>query len=389
MLPRGGRRAPDRSLAGLACPTRTMLFSTFSTSTECRSVRHGSRIDPPNRFERAHVEADLDQVDADAVTAGDQPKRRIEYLEDDSRSIVTENNSPDIPFRYSLNPYRGCIHACAYCYARPSHEYLGFNAGLDFETRIVVKQNAPQLFREFLARPNWRVEPITFSGITDCYQPAERQFQLTRRCLEVALECRQPVSVITKNALVLRDLDLLQPLADQNLVHVFVSITTLSPELARDMEPRTSTPEARLRIVETLSGAGVPVGVMVAPTIPGLNDSEIPAILESAHKAGAGTAGYVLLRLPLTVEPVFIEWLERTQPLAAERVLGRLREARGGKVNESGWGQRMTGSGALADNVRTLFRLFRRKYGLDQPLPAFNCDAFQPPAPVSGQLRLF
>lgn len=352
-------------------------------------MRHGSGINPPNRFERIHVEPDSDQQEADAVAGSEQPKRRIEYLEDDSRSIVTENHSPDIPFRYSLNPYRGCIHACAYCYARPSHEYLGFNAGLDFETRIVVKRNAPQLFREFLARPGWHVEPITFSGITDCYQPAERQFQLTRRCLEVALECRQPVSVITKNALVLRDLDVLQPLAELRLLHVFISITTLDPGLAREMEPRTSTPEARLRAIETLAEAGVPVGVMIAPTIPGLNDSEIPAILQAARRAGAGTAGYVLLRLPLSVEPVFVEWLERTQPLAAERVLGRLRHARGGKANESAWGQRMVGSGALADSLRTTFRLFRRKHGLDRSLPAFNCDAFRPPAAKSGQLPLF
>jgi DNA repair photolyase len=266
---------------------------------------------------------------------------------------------------------------------------LGFNAGLDFETKIVVKRDAPQLFREFLAKKSWKPEPITFSGVTDCYQPAEREFRLTRQCLEVALECRQPVSIITKNALVLRDLDLLQQLAAGQLVHVFLSITSLDAKLARDMEPRTSIPSARLRAVQMLTEAGVPVGVMTAPIIPGLNDSEIPQLLEAAKAAGAITANYVLLRLPLTVEPVFREWLERTQPLQAERVLHRIRSARAGKMNDSSWGQRQVGTGPIAAHVRSLFQVFRSKHGLDGQLPAFNCDHFQPPQERSGQMRLF
>ncbi len=352
-------------------------------------MRHGSQIDPPNRFETVRHEPDLEHLEWDQEHLRSLTERKIEYVFDASASIVSENNSPDVPFRYSLNPYRGCAHGCAYCYARPTHEYLGFNAGLDFETKIVVKPDAPQLFRDFLAHGGWKPEPITFSGVTDCYQPAERQFRLTRQCLEVALECRQPVTIVTKNALVARDLDVLSQLAKHRLVRVFLSVATLEAELARVMEPRTSVPAARLRAIGMLAEAGVPAGVMVAPVIPGLNDSEIPAILEAAKQAGAITAGYVLLRLPLTVEPVFNEWLARTQPLKAERVLARIRETRRGKLNSSAFGERMSGAGEIADQIRKLFRLFKRKHGLDRKPPDYNCDLFRPPASRSGQLRLF
>jgi DNA repair photolyase len=352
-------------------------------------MRHGSRIDPPNRFEKTHSEPDHEHSEWDTGYLEGQQDRRIEYITDDSKSIVSENKSPDIPFRFSLNPYRGCIHACSYCYARTSHEYLGFNAGLDFETKIVVKHDAPNLFRDFLAKDSWKPEPITFSGVTDCFQPAERQFRLTRRCLEVALECYQPVSIVTKNALVLRDLEILKELATNHLVHVFVSVTTLDAELARNMEPRTSIPSARLRAIEVLADSGVPVGAMVAPIIPSLNDSEIPDILRAAKKAGAMTASYVLLRLPLTVEPVFIEWLERTQPLKAERVVGRVRETRRGKLNSSTWGERMIGTGEIADQIKQMFRLFKQKHGLNGRLPPQDCSLFHPPTPKSGQKRLF
>ena len=352
-------------------------------------MRHGSRLDPPNRFERTRTEPDDEHLEWDTEYLKERENRRIEYVADDSKSIVSENSSPDLPFRFSINPYRGCVHACSYCYARPTHEYLGFNAGLDFETKIVVKHHAPELFRDFLARDSWTPEPIVFSGVTDCFQPAEREFQLTRQCLDIALKCRQPVSIITKNALVTRDLDILQGLAASNLVHVFVSITTLDAGLARDMEPRTSIPSARLRAIRKLAEAGVPVGVMLAPVIPALNDSEIPSILESASDAGATTASYVLLRLPLTVEPVFREWLERTQPLKAEKILGQVRETRNGKLNSSTWGERMSGSGELADQIRSMFRLFRQKYGLNQKVRPLDCSLFEPPIPRSGQLRLF
>ena len=352
-------------------------------------MRHGSNIDPPNRFESIHRELDLEHLEWDQEHLRALTNRKIEYIDDASRSIISENNSPDIPFRYSLNPYRGCVHSCAYCYARPGHDYLGFNAGLDFETKIVVKRDAPKLLREFLSKKNWKPEPITFSGVTDCYQPAEREFRLTRQCLEVALECRQPISIVTKNALVLRDLELLGQLAAAKLVHVYLSITSLDPELARDMEPRTSIPSARLRAVRMLSEAGIPVGVLTAPIIPGLNDSEIPQLLEAAKEAGAITADYILLRLPLTVEPVFIEWLQRVRPNHAAKVLGRLQEARSGKLNSSVWGERMVGRGLIAEQIRNMFRVFRQRYGLDSKMPTHNRDLFQPPSPKSGQLRLF
>jgi DNA repair photolyase len=349
----------------------------------------GSQLDPPNRFEAVRREVDLEQLDWDDEHLRSDAGRTTEYLPDASQSIISENHSPDIPFRYSVNPYRGCLHGCSYCYARPTHEYLGLNAGRDFETKIIVKHDAPRLLREVLSRDSWQPEPITFSGVTDCYQPAEREFRLTRQCLEVLLECHHPLGIVTKNALVVRDLDVLARLAAENLVRVFVSVTTLDSELARVMEPRTSIPSARLRAVRMLADAGVPVGVMVAPIIPGLNDSEIPAILSAARDAGALTANYTLLRLPLTVEPVFREWLERTQPQRVDRVLGRVRQTREGKLSSSEFGERMSGVGELAEQIGNLFRLFKEKYGLDRKLPPQDCSRFQPPVPRSGQLRLF
>jgi len=352
-------------------------------------MRHGSMIDPPNRFEKTQREPDCDHLEWDQEYLNGLGDRPVEYLTDTSKSIVSENNSPDIPFRYSLNPYRGCLHGCSYCYARNSHEYLGFNAGLDFETKIVVKHDAAQLFREFLSSDKWSPEVVAFSGVTDCYQPAERQFRLTRQCLEVALECRLPVGIVTKNALVVRDLDLLREMASLRLVHVNVSVTTLDSELARIMEPRTSIPTARLRAIQTLSAAGVPTRVMVAPIIPGLNDSEIPSILEAAKAAGAIGASYILLRLPVTVEPVFLEWLRRTQPLKARKIESLIRETRGGSLSNSEWGKRMVGTGQIAEQIRNLFRVFVQKHKLDDSLPPHDFSQFRPSVPRSGQLRLF
>jgi DNA repair photolyase len=344
----------------------------------------GAHIDPPNRFSPTHREPDPEALDREEA-----PDPRTEFILERSRSIVTENDSPDISFRYSINPYRGCEHGCAYCYARPTHEYLGYNAGLDFETKIVVKENAAELFRDFLARDTWRPEPIVLSGVTDCYQPCERRFRLTRACLEVAAEARQPLSIITKNALILRDLDLLRDIAAKGLLHVAVSVTTLDSDLARSLEPRTSTPAARLRAIHALADAGVPVRVMVAPIIPGLNDSEIPAILEAAARAGAVAANWTLLRLPLTVAPVFREWLAREKPDRASRIEGRIRAARGGKLNDAEFNTRMRGTGEMVDQIGDLFRLFARKFGLDGELPPHDCASFRPPLPRTGQLRLF
>lgn len=352
-------------------------------------MRHGSQLDPPNRFEKTHREADLTDLEWDQEYLSGLDSRPVEYLADASQSIVSENSSPDVFFRYSLNPYRGCQHGCSYCYARNTHEYLGLNAGLDFETKIIVKHAAPRLFREFLARKGWQPEEVVFSGVTDCYQPAEREFRLTRQCLEVALECRLPIGIVTKNALVVRDLDLLGELAARRLVHANISVTTLDPKLARVMEPRTSIPAARLRAIRALTDAGVPTRVLVAPIIPGLNDSEIPAILGAAQAAGAQSASRVLLRLPLMVEPVFREWLQRTQPLKAQKVEGLIRETREGALNSSQWGTRMSGTGAIAEQIQKVFRLFAEKYGLYGPLPPHNFSQFQPPVAQSGQLRLF
>jgi DNA repair photolyase len=349
----------------------------------------GSQLDPPTRFGGPRHVLDLEQVEHDEDYLESLRNRPTEYLPDRSRSIVTENDSPDVGFRFSLNPYRGCSHGCSYCYARPTHEYLGLNAGLDFETKILVKEDAPRLFRELLARERWVPEPIALSGVTDPYQPAERQYRLTRRCLEVAGECRQPISIITKNALVLRDRDLLGQMALEGLVHVNVTVTTLNAALARSMEPRTSTPAARLKAIRGLADAGVPVRVLVAPVIPGLTASEIPAILAAAGEAGAQAAAYTMLRLPLTVAPVFREWLGRRSPDRAQKVEGQIRGMRGGKLNSAEFGERMVGSGEMAEQIAGLFRLFARKHGLDGGLPPYDCTRFRPPRSKAGQLWLF
>ena len=511
-----------------------------------RAKGRGAQINPANRYAQWQGEADLEYLEHDPEAVAELASLKTEYLTDNSRSIVSENDSPDIPFRFSLNPYRGCLHGCSYClsgdtlilmadgttralrdvrvgdaiygterrgvyrryvetrvldhwgtvkpahrvtlqdgttliasgdhrfltnrgwkhvagtgsgtgqrpflttnnklmgmgrfagsvvtsgrvvesagrlgviaveplgvelplfdittgtgdfiangvishncYARPTHEYLGLSAGLDFETKIFVKEEAPALFREWLSRRNYVPEPVMFSGITDCYQPAERNYKLTRGCLEVALDARQPVGIITKNALVARDMDLLREMAAYNVVRVALSVTSLDQELARVLEPRTSAPAARLRAVRAFADAGVPVHVMIGPVIPGLNDSEIPAILEAAAAAGAQGAGYNLLRLPLTVKPVFLDWLERERPLAKERVEGLIRSTRGGGLNDTNFGSRMRGTGPIADQIKQAFRVFARKHKLDGPWSPLETSHFRPPVPRSGQLRLF
>jgi DNA repair photolyase len=344
--------------------------------------------DPPNRFLTIHRQAD---PDAELDEEDDPSRQRVvtQFLPDRSESIVTENDSPDVPFRYSVNAYRGCEHGCSYCYARPTHEYLGLGAGLDFESKIFVKDRAPELLARWLARDGWQPEMICFSGITDCYQPAERTFELTRRCLQVAAEARQPVGIITKNRLVTRDLDVLAPMAERALVHVSLSITTLDEKLARRMEPRTSRPSARLEAIRELAAAGVPTRVMIAPIIPGLNDSEIPQILKAAREAGAGSAGHVLLRLSGAVRPVFLEWLSRSEPSHAARVEAAIRQTRAGKLNDTQFGRRMRGTGTRAEQIDQTFATFARRYELDRSLPEFDFSQFRPPQSAGGQLRLF
>lgn len=314
---------------------------------------------------------------------------RTEYFDDLSQTIVTQNDSPDIPFRFSINPYRGCSHGCSYCYARPTHEYLGLSAGLDFESKIFVKREAAGLFKKWLSRPGYRPEEIAISGVTDCYQPAERRFQITRQLLEVAAEWGQPIGIVTKNALVCRDTDLLQKLAAHGAAGVALSITTLDPKLARVMEPQTSSPEARLRAIRELTAVGVPTRVMVAPIIPGLNDHEVPGILRAAAEAGAQSAGYVLLRLPTTVRQVFLEWLRTFQPDRYDRVVSFVQSTREGKLNSSSFGERQRGTGPYAEQIRQTFEVFSKRHGLTLGGARLNSQGFRPPNLPGGQRLLF
>lgn len=320
----------------------------------------GANTNPPNRFEPLLLAPDPD------CPPDERPHPRTQFFVDGTESILTKNDSPDVPFTYGLNPYRGCEHGCAYCFARPSHEYLGWSAGLDFETKIMVKTRAPELLRRELSSPRWEPESITMSGVTDCYQPGERQFRVTRGCLEVCAEFRQPVAVVTKNALVTRDLDLFGELARHQCTAVYVSVTSLDSDLAGRLEPRASRPAARLRAIHELASAGVPVGVMVAPVLPGLTDHEMPAILDAAAAAGATRAGYVVLRLPYAVKDVFLQWLDDHAPGKKARILDRIRELRGGKLNVSEWGTRMHGEGIFAEQIRELFHVTARRAGLNQ-----------------------
>ena len=348
----------------------------------------GAEGNPANRFESAEVVADWDHLGPDDEPPF-EPRPETRFLPDRTRSIIASNDSPDIPFQYSINPYRGCEHGCAYCYARPSHEYLGMSAGLDFETRILVKHQAPELLRRQLAHPRWQGQVLALSGVTDPYQPAERRFRLTRGLLEVCWEFRQALVIVTKNALVVRDLDLLKRLAAERLVHVRVSVTTLDASLARVLEPRTSHPAARLRAIEHLARAGVPVGAMVAPIIPGLNDEEIPRVLEAVARAGAGHAAWVLLRLPWAVEEIFLQWLDRHAPQRKERVLAWIKETRGGQLSEHRFGLRMRGSGPLAEHIARTFAVFARRYGLDRGLPPLDTSRFRRVVDQHGQRLLF
>ncbi|HRJ70979.1 MAG TPA: PA0069 family radical SAM protein, partial [Terrimicrobiaceae bacterium] len=312
--------------------------------------KRGATINPRGRFERLEIALD------EEFTAGADNPRTV-YLRDDSQTLITTNDSPDISFRASLNPYRGCEHGCSYCYARPYHEYLGFSAGIDFETRILVKPAAPELLRRELSSPKWQPQVLAMSGVTDCYQPVERRLQITRRCLQVLAEFRNPVGIVTKNHLVTRDIDVLAELAQHQAAHVHVSVTTMDSRLARRLEPRASSPSHRIEAIAQLAAAGIPVGVLLAPVIPGLTEHEIPAILSAARQAGATGAGYTMLRLPYAVKDIFSAWLEAHCPDAKEKVLGRIREVRGGALNRSEFGSRMRGEGVFADHIGQLFQV--------------------------------
>jgi len=342
----------------------------------------GALTNPANRFERISLEQDTDWDPAQ------DPAPTTNFLRDASQSIITYNDSPDIAFSASINPYRGCEHGCSYCYARISHEFLGFSAGLDFETKIMVKEDAPRLLRKELASKKWKPQLLAMSGVTDCYQPVERRLQLTRKCLAVLAEFRNPVCIITKNHLVSRDIDLLGELAKHNAVEVHISINSLDSNLARRLEPRASSPRHRLAAVEALAKAGIPVGVLVAPIIPGLNDHEIPAVLAEAGKAGARWAGMEIVRLPLTVAPIFQDWLERNEPGKKAKVLDRIRAIRGGKLNDPRFGERMRGQGIFAEQIMQMFHVACRKAGLSEEGPELSVAAFRRPSGSQMEMKL-
>lgn len=354
----------------------------------------GAGLNPGNRFEdiRLHVLGEHLDEHARERPLGTLVGTRV--LPDAARGVINPVDSKDLNFKWTVNPYRGCEHGCIYCYARPGHEYLGLSSGLDFETTILAKHEAPRLLREELARPSWKGEPIMFAGVTDVYQPVERELRITRRCLEVMLEFGQPLSIVTKSKLILRDLDLLRELAARNLVHVAVSITTLDNALAGAMEPRAASPRARLDVIRTLAAEKIPVMVFTAPIIPGLTDHEIPRLLQESHRAGAAAAGYVLLRLPYQIKALFLDWLQREYPDRAARIEHLIRDTRSGALYDSRWRIRQKGEGEIAAQIARVFQVFQRKYKLDGRLPEFDRTQFRKIGrcqhePENGQLGLF
>jgi DNA repair photolyase len=338
---------------------------------------------PATRFEKLHVEFEPHDL---ASLDENRPARRTDFFRDASKTIIARNNSPDVGFETSVNPYRGCEHGCIYCYARPTHEYLGFSAGLDFESKIMVKEDAPDLLEAELSSPKWKPQVVVMSGVTDPYQPVERKLKLTRRCLEVLARFRNPVAIITKNHLVTRDADILRGLAANDAAAVNISVTSLDPKLQRVLEPRTSVPRSRLDAIAHLHAEGIPVGVMVAPIIPGLTDHEVPAILKACARAGAQFAGYTVVRLPWAVAPLFERWLDEHFPDRKEKILGRIRHLRGGeKLNQSQWYSRMAGDGIFAEQISSLFEVGCRRAGIGAR-PRLSTAAFRRP---QAQLSLF
>jgi DNA repair photolyase len=341
----------------------------------------GSASNPKNRFET------IERVPEPPEDSDEISSPHTEFFPDKSKSLIAYNDSPDVGFDASVNPYRGCEHGCVYCYARPTHEYLGFSSGLDFETKILVKEDAPELLRQELSSPKWQPQLIALSGNTDCYQPVEKQKQITRRCLEVLLEFRNPVVIITKNHLVTRDIDVLSDLARLDCIGVTISVTTLDHKLSSLLEPRASRPARRLAAIKALAEAGVPVGYLQAPMIPGLTDVEAPAIGVAAAKAGASFSGYVALRLPFAVKSLFEQWLDRHYPDKKQKILNRVREIRGGKLNDPNFKSRMRGEGIFAEQMAALFQLARKKSGITERWPKLTTEHFRRLA--TSQLSLF
>lgn len=341
----------------------------------------GANLNPANRFEPIALEIDPEWLNEEGL-----PAPQTQFFIDSTREIISKSDSPDLGHMYSLNPYRGCEHGCIYCYARPSHEYFGWSSGLDFETKILVKPDAPELLAQEFEKKSWKPQTVVLSGNTDCYQLAERRLRITRGCLEVFLRYRNPVGIITKNALVLRDLDLLAELAKLNLVAVTLSITTLDNQLCRKMEPRTSAPEKRLEAIAKLAAAGVRVGVNFAPVIPGLNDHEMAAVLAAAAERGATRAGMVMVRLAYALKELFANWLETHYPERAAKVLKAIRDVRNGRLNDPRFGTRMTGEGERADMLHRMFEVCCKKHGLNQIRRPLSTEHFRRP---SAQQDLF
>lgn len=345
------------------------------------TAHRGALDNPTNRFENIQLEPDTEwNPDEDVLP-------RTQFLVDHSQTAIAYNDSPDIGFNTSLNPYRGCEHGCVYCYARPTHEFLGFSAGLDFESKIMVKLNAPELLRRELSSPKWQPQTIVMSGVTDCYQPVEGKLKLTRLCLEVLLEFRNPVAIITKNFLVTRDIDVLSELAKHGCASVCLSITTLDNDLRKVMEPRTSPPSARLAAIRKFAEAKIPVSVNVAPIIPGLTDHEAPKILQAARDAGATSAGFTVIRLPHANAPLFEQWLQTHFPDRKEKVLNRLKAMRGGKLYDAEWGKRFGGEGIFAEQIAKIFEVARRRAGFNNDFEELSISAFRRPG--GTQLGLF
>ncbi|MFN7437811.1 MAG: PA0069 family radical SAM protein [Bacteroidota bacterium] len=341
----------------------------------------GAQIKTENKFLKAHYVAQH-------IEGLDEPlleNLHTQIFQENARKILNRVDSPDLGFGFSMNPYQGCEHGCIYCYARNTHEYYGFSAGLDFESKIIVKRNAPQLLEKELLKPTWNAVPIMLSGNTDCYQPQEKKFEITRKMLKVLANYRHPVSIISKNSLVLRDLDLLQDLAADNLVHVYISITTLDEELRRAMEPRTASSIKRLKTVEALAKANVPVGIMNAPIIPGLNHHEIPEVLKAAADHGALNAGMTVVRLNGSIGKIFEDWLRKNFPDRFEKVWNQICSMHGGNVNDSNFGRRMSGEGNVADAIHQLFKASKKKYFAGKTMPVYDLTKFR----KGGSLSLF
>ena len=378
-----------------------MVLIIYTVSGEERNSRaivdamtklRGARSQIQGRFEK-EARAPFDDGWTEEEQVDETFKTTV--TEERSRSIVARNDSPDIPFEQSINAYRGCEHGCIYCYARPSHAYLELSPGLDFETKLFAKTNAVELLKAELSRKGYRVSPLAFGTNTDCYQPIERRYRLMRGLLEVLAECEHPLTIVTKSALIERDIDLLAPMAQKRLVKAFVSVTTLDHRLARTLEPRAASPRRRVDAIRALAQAGIPCGVMVAPLIPALTDRTLEAVLEAGAGAGATMAGWILLRLPNEVRPLFKEWLAAHQPQRAEHVMSIVRQTRGGRENDPNFGSRMTGSGNFVELIRKRFEVACRRLGLNREddhmasRGSLDCTRFRPPAKDTRQISLF